>query len=142
VKRSFPIWKAARLGGLPILWLVTALLMARDHLTDPYDASRQGTSAYGHNQPGALVQGLGLTLVELAVVYLILRPESYRQSWGRPVLALFIYVPWTFMSMFMTMHSGGILALHFLWLASVVLILGLCGIWSGIGTLQSRRRVE
>lgn len=139
MKDSLTIWKRLRLGGLPILWVATALLMARDHRNDPYDPRRQGTSAYGHNHAGALLQGLVLTLVELVVVYLILRPGSYSRSWVRSALALVIYVPWTAVSMFMTMHAGGIFALHFLWLASVVLILGICCVWSGIATVQSRR---
>jgi hypothetical protein len=119
---------------------MTALLMARNHLADPYDPSRQGTAAYGHNHPGALLQGLVVTLVELAVVYLILRPGSYRHSWGRAALALAIFLPGAAASAVLTMHTGGIYSLHFLWMASVVLILVGCGIWSAGAALLERRR--
>jgi hypothetical protein len=113
--------------------------MARDHVSDPYDPHRQGTAAYGHNHEGALVQGLILSLIELAVVYLILRPGSYHKSWARAALALVLYVPWTAVSMVMTMHAGGIFTLHFFWLAVLVLILGICLSVSGLGALLSRR---
>jgi hypothetical protein len=110
--------------------------MVHDYLIDPYDPSRTGTSAYGHNHQHALAHGLGVTLVELAVVYFILRPWSYRRSWLRPLGALVLYLPWTAFSMLMTMHAGGVFILHFLWLLAVVLILTVCSVWSGVAALR------
>jgi hypothetical protein len=142
VRRTWTIWKGARLGGLPMLWVVTAILMVRDYVHDPYDPSRQGTSAYGHNHQGALLHGLGLTLIELGVVYMALRPWSYHRSWARSAGALVICLPWTAFSMFMTMHAGGVIALHFFWLTSIVLILAICALWSGVAAMQNRHATE
>ena len=52
VKTTWTFGKAARIGGLPMLWVMTAILMVRnyvtDRLTDPFDPSREGTYYYGH----------------------------------------------------------------------------------------------
>jgi len=130
---------AIRMGGLPMLWLVVAVLMVRDDARDPYQPDRHGTGAYGHNYEGALVHGLGLTLLELAVLYAILRPWSYRQSWARSALALLLFLPWTAFSMLMTMHAGGVIVLHFLWLAGVIVALVLLTSWSALVARRIRR---
>jgi hypothetical protein len=128
----------ARVAALPALWAITAALMVRDHVADAYDSTRTGTDSYGHNHDGALLQGLGLTLLELVIIYALLRPRTYERSWSRPLGALFLLVPWTGLSMIMTMHAGGIVALHFLWLASLVLILFVLSLWSGLAALGAR----
>jgi hypothetical protein len=75
-----------RIAALPLLWFVTAIAMAANYIGDPYSPLRRGTSAYGHNHHGALWHGLLFIAAELMVVGLILRPWSYRQSWGEPWL--------------------------------------------------------
>jgi hypothetical protein len=109
--------------GLVFLWLVTALLMVRDDANDPYSPDLEGSARYGHNHQGALWQTLLITLVELAILYAFLRPWSYRRSWGRAVAALALFLPLAAFSMLMTMHAGGILLIHFLWLAVVMVLL-------------------
>src|SRR5688572_6692398 len=111
-----------RVAFLPLLCLVVAGLMTRSWLNDPYDPTLEGTDRYGHNHEGALVDGLGITLVELAVLLAILRPWSYERSWGRAMVAVALLLPWTALSMFLTMHQGGIFVLHWLWLVVVVLV--------------------
>ena len=121
-----------------MLWVITAVLMVRDYVADPYNPSLQGTDAYGHNSEGSLLPALGITVIELAVVYLILRPWSYRRSWLRAGIAFVIYLPWTGLSGFMCMHAGGIFAIHFLWLASLGMTLAICFVWSGLAAIQAR----
>jgi hypothetical protein len=75
----------------------------------------EGTRAYGHNQFGALANGIMLTVLELVVLLAILRPWSYDRSWGRSLVAALLLLPVTAFSMLMTMHAGGIITLHFLW---------------------------
>lgn len=127
-----PGW-ALRVAGLACLWLAVVVMMVRDDLRDPFNAALEGTARYGHNHEHALVEGILWTLSELVLLYAILRPWSYRRSWGRALGALALLVPWTGLSMVMTMHAGGIVALHFLWLLLVtllvagVLVIGLFG---------------
>ncbi len=132
------IRRGVRLAGLPALWVGTALGMVNDSLHDPYVATRLGTAAYHHNQEGALLQGLGMTLVELVVLALILRPWSYRRSWGRSAVALVVILPWTLLWAGL-MHQGGVLVVHAMWLVSLVVILCACCAWSGFAALRARR---
>ena len=114
--------RALRLGGLPCLWLAFAVMMIRNYLGDPYDPSLEGTAAYGHNQEGALLQGLGLSLSELIILMGIFRPWSYDRSWGRGMIAVALLLPWTALGLLSMMHSGGVFALHGLWL--VIILVG------------------
>ena len=101
-----------------------------DHLQDPYNPNLIGTEAYGHNHEGALLQGFILTVIELGILYLIVRPWSFRRSWMRIIGAMVFFFPWTFLMVFMTMHGGGIMLLHFLWLVVVDLILISIMMWT------------
>ena len=122
--------KVLRIAALPVFWVLTAGLMARDWARDPYVESR--SRDYGHNHEGALVDGLVFTLVELAVLVAILRPWSYERSWGRALVALALLVPWAGISMISTMHAGGIVVLHFMWIALLVLDVGVTFLVSAI----------
>lgn len=114
--------QALRLGGLACLWFAVAALMIRSAVVDPFDPARIGSAAYGHNHEGALLEGLIFTATELVIVTAILRPWSYDRSLGRALAALALLAPWTGLSLVLTMHAGGIAALHFLWLAALVLV--------------------
>ena len=87
-----------------------------NHLRDPFDPLLEGTARYGHNPPGALANGLVLITVELAVAVLLLRPWS-RPSPGSTLIGLLLAAPWALCSMLMTMHAGGVIAIHFVWTA-------------------------
>ncbi len=69
---------------------------------------------------------LFLSAAELAVLYLFLRPWSYRRSWWRPTVALALFAPWTLFCMAASMHAGGVAILHWLWLLVVDIILLAC----------------
>ena len=120
-----------RLAGLPIVWGVFALLMARDYAGDTYDPAVHGPRSYGHNHEGALRDFLVWTLAELAVVYLILRPWSYRRSWKRAMVALLLCLPWTAFSAILLIHAGGVIRLHFFWMCSLVVVLVGCCLVAG-----------
>jgi hypothetical protein len=127
-----------RIAALPSVWLVTAVWMVTDYVADPYVAGRTGTRAYFHNHDGALAQGLGASVVELAVLMLILRPWSYRRSWARAALALTVFLPWATLSTLSLMHVGGVLVVHAIWLVCVVLVLAACAVWSGAAAFRTR----
>jgi hypothetical protein len=111
-----PAARALRIAPLPLLWLTTVILMVRSWAGDPYDPALEGTDRYGHNHDGALTDGVVFTVIELAVLLAILRPWSYDRSWGRSLVATMLLLPVTAFSMLMSMHAGGIIALHFTWL--------------------------
>lgn len=127
-----------RVAALPLLWIITAIAMVVNYLGDPYSPLREGTAAYGHNHAGALTDGLLFSLAELILVGLILRPWSYRQSWGRAVAAWVAFVPWTLMAMMMTMHAGGVLLIHFVWLLALTTVLTVLMVWTIAASLKQR----
>ena len=105
---------------IPFAWALVALLMGQSWSSDPYDPGLTGTSAYGHNGEGALSTGLRLTGIEALVLQGALRPWSYSaKQWWRPLLVLPLAIPWTLLSAVLTMHAGGIIAIHLLWLLLV-----------------------
>jgi hypothetical protein len=90
---------------------------------------------YGMNWPGDLGGYLWNTAVEAGVLVLLLRPWSFRDSIGRLVLALLLFVPWALFSLVVGMHGGPISNAHELWLLLVCagLVAGL------IMTVRGRR---
>ena len=73
----------------------------------------------------------------------ILRPWSYDRSWGRALVAWILLAPWNALSMIMSMHQGGIIVLHWMWLCLLLLGIGITFLWSAIaryrGLTSSRR---
>ena len=118
--KRIDLGRAFRLGARPCLWLAFAVLMVQSAVRDPYDPTLTGTAAYGHNQEGALLMGLGWSLSELVILTGILRPWSYHRSWGRGLGAVALLLPWTALSILSMMHAGQIFALHALWLLVVL----------------------
>ena len=111
-------WLAALV--IPVAWLAVAGLMGLSWSSDPYDPTLTGTSAYGHNGEGDLSFGLVLTGIEALVLLAALRPWSYSaKAWWRPLVVLPLAIPWTLLSAVLTMHAGGIVAIHLLWLLFV-----------------------
>jgi hypothetical protein len=115
---------ALRTLSLALLWILFAAAMVLNGLGDPYDPARKGTLAYGHNHQGALRDGLLGSLVELALLYVVVQPwKKGGRTWLRVLVALLLLVPWTLFSGVMCMHAGGIVVIHFLWLLAVVVAL-------------------
>jgi len=106
-----------RLGGvvLLLLWLATAAAMWRSVVQDPYDASLVGTARYGHNDEHALRWGLTAIAIELLIAVAVLRPWRQARNAGPAAVALLLVVPWAMVSTIMSMHAGGVLALHWVW---------------------------
>ena len=127
--------KLLRYFGLLGLWLVTAAQMYASHIRDGYGTPEQ----FGTNLPGNLSRGLILSLIELALLYLIVWPWSSRRTGIRPLLALGVFVPWTCVWLFLTQHQGRILTIHFFWLVEVDIILALTILIDLMRAFQRRR---
>ena len=113
-------WRWLATAVVPLAWVAVAVAMAGSWSSDPYDPALTGSDAYGHNGEGGLSFGLVLTGIEALVLLLALRPWSYTaRSWARPLVTLGAALPWTLLSALLTMHAGGIIALHLLWLLAV-----------------------
>jgi hypothetical protein len=120
-------WKLLRTFGLAVLWLGTVGLMASSAASDPFDPALTGTAAYGHNGEGALLQGAVITTIEAIGLHLLLKPWRAGRSWAWPLVTLLWLGPWTLISAVLTMHQGGVITIHLLWLlvASVVVFASL-----------------
>jgi hypothetical protein len=127
-----------RTFGLLALWCLTVAWMAVAYLRDPFDPSLEGTHARGHNGQGALWDGVIVTLVELAVLHLLLRPWQKERSWAWPALTVILLVPWTMFSAMLCMHAGSIFFIHLFWLFMVGM--ALVGAGAGAGVRAVKRR--
>lgn len=126
-----------RIGWLPLLAVLTAAAMIRSWIGDPYRPEVELRDQYGHNGEGALVRGLVLVAIELVVLLAILRPWSYHRSWGRALAAAIALAPWTLLSTVLTMHAGGVISLHALWLWIAGFVLWPMFLVSAIGSARS-----
>lgn len=105
-----------RHAWLPLAWVAgAALILGGRH--DTFDPSSR---EYGANWPGDLRGAFVQLTVEIAILYLILRPWSYRHAWRRSAAALALAVPWTALSTLAIMHTGRIW--HALWFWNVLLL--------------------
>jgi hypothetical protein len=112
--------------------------MSRDWLGDPYNPALEGRARYDHNHEGALWQLALWVLCEWAVLQGVLRPGAPGREVWRAALALLLFVPWTFFSMFLAMHAGGIVGLHVAWL--MALDLGIAGVLVSRGVLRMKQK--
>lgn len=137
------LFDAVRTFGLAAIWALTAILMLLNGLHDPFDPALEGTRRYGHNHEGALRDGLVVSLVELAVLYGVLRPwKMGGRAWLRILGILVLLVPWTLVSAVLTMHAGGITTIHLMWLLTVVLVLVGALVVSGAAAMARRGSPE
>jgi hypothetical protein len=105
---------------IPAAWLLGAALVLWAAQSGPFDPARR---AYGANWPGDLRRAFIELTLEVAVLYLILRPQSYAGSWKRSGPAFLVFAPWTVLGGLGTLHSGRIAAWHFGWLLVVTVAL-------------------
>jgi FtsH-binding integral membrane protein len=124
--------------GLACVWVLVAAAMTWSWLCDPYDAVTWAEHPYGHNSEGALQLGIVVTLIELAVLYLLLQPWKRDRGAGWLVFTLVLLVPWVLFSALMVMHAGGIFAIHFVWVAVVFIALVGALVGSGVNFVSRR----
>jgi hypothetical protein len=128
-------WQSALLLAVVI---GTLALMWRSAAGDPGPTGLPNDLKYRHNFPGDFRQNAILVLVEAAIAMLLIRPWSYNRSSGRTIIAAFVFLPWLILNLAFMMHSGGIMALHTLWLLALWLSFVVAAAWSGIARPVNR----
>jgi hypothetical protein len=95
-------------------------------------------------QPAApltsLTYGLPRVTVEVLVLYLVLRPGTFRWSWGRVLIAVALFVPWFFYSIQYIMHAPGWVIAHAYWLMAVSACLIVLFVVCAIGAWVNRKQ--
>ena len=125
------------------VWVLSMAEMVRGWQRDPYDPALKGTDSYFHNPPAALGVGIVFISIDVAVLYAVLRPWSYHQSWRRALGALLLFTPWAALNTFSLMHAGSVWATHVMAVLAIWLGLTLLLAVSGIAALvQSRQARE
>ena len=97
--------------SLLLYGLLLVVLMYLDYRHDPPNPALIGTATYGRNAVGEFERNIIRTVLELVILYLILRPWSYHHSWERPLVALSLLLPWTCLHL-INMHVGGVTTIH------------------------------
>ena len=101
---------------------------------DPYMSRRSAGP-----QPYPLIAVLiacAVVLIETALVAAVLRPKSYRHSWGRALIALVAVMAWWFYLGMGIIHQPGYYIVHLQWLALMICGLVLLLLVSLIRRLQ------
>jgi hypothetical protein len=105
------------------------LLMVLSWVNDPPSPSLVGTASYGHNEPGSLPNMSIWLLFELAVVLAVAQPwrsdlVAYRR---RANAAAVMSAVWFVLLSIASMHAGGVVLGHNLWLLLLAIALPLGG---------------
>ena len=98
---------------LPVAWCFGAGLVFYGSTRGPFDPTGR---RYGANWPGDVQRALVELTIELVVLYAILRPHSYVASWRRSCVAFPLFLAWTVLGGFASMHAGRVGDYHWLWL--------------------------
>ena len=112
-------------GLFGAVWLFFVGLMSYDYLLidNPSRWAEGEFIPYGHNRAGNLSEMLIYMVVEITVLFLILRPLSYNFSWVRALLALILAVPLALVFLTSTMHAGFVIFTHAVWCLIMVVML-------------------
>lgn len=136
-----PVVKFLRNFGLLGLWLAASLFIYYNFRMES-SAPPPERQYFGRDDQHSVLLALGVMAFEVGVLYLILRPWSYRRSVARPLLALLLFVPWTFFSMVVAVHGGSSLFFHFWWVFLLVCALAVCLAVSGVALIVRRARAH
>ena len=101
---------------LPAAVLILAAMVGQAALDGPIDEGRRHVM---ENWPGDLDVVACLAAAEVAVLYVILHPWSYRRSVERAVGAGALFLSWSVFYGGISMHGGSIIGAHVLWLLAV-----------------------
>ncbi|MBA2340056.1 MAG: hypothetical protein H0V88_06655 [Pyrinomonadaceae bacterium] len=131
------VWRFFKHYGLLGLWLVVAAMICSSYFGDKHDPGYY----FASNTREAFYALLVISLVEVAVLYLVLRPWNYQRSLARPLLALLLFAPWALLNMMLSMHAQTIMLQHSFWLFFIVCpLLIILFLVSSIAAIVNRRR--
>jgi NhaP-type Na+/H+ or K+/H+ antiporter len=113
--------------------------MTYSYVANPIDSSLTGTAAYGTTYRGELGFIALVTAAEVIVSVTVLRPWSYRCSWGRALLLLVLLTPWLLFWGALGLHAGPTTHIRTVWL--MLYWVGVFGsvLTSGLGAQHARR---
>ena len=124
---------------LLLAWLVGIMtVIAGGSVLDGYARYVMGLQAPQPYPYHGVAQYLTITTVECAILFAILRPATYRSSWGRAVLALGGTTALTCLHAMTLMHSTTYQLWHELWLVSLCLSLAIIAIVSASSAIRMR----
>jgi hypothetical protein len=107
--RNFPV----------IAWLLAvACYLRAGFIADGY-AMGHGIEVAAYPVGSVLLFSL-VSAVECLVLWLVVRPSSFRRSWGRLLAALGLFIPWLIVSLLGLMHAPPVHAAHAYWLLLMV----------------------
>jgi hypothetical protein len=137
------LWKFVRNYGLLILWLVAAFLLYSwyqsdyqlEHSIAGLPRERNYDVPYRMTDGKLVLLTLAIMTAELIILYLILRPWSYRHSSKHLLIALTLFMTLMLFSSLRVFGTNNYVMFHWLWLLTVNCVLIVCGIISGISIL-------
>ncbi len=132
VRQQILIW--IKKYGLPAVWL-----MALPFLIWGGSISAPGTPNNAPYPFGGVLLFAGIASLEVGLLYLILRPHSFYLSWGRFLVAVFIFTPLWFVARLFQDVPGYFYG-HALWLGGVLRLLFLGLVLTFIAWFRDRRR--
>jgi len=119
------LWSRFKTYSFIVLWLVNLVWMYQSYLSAPPIRAVRANSdilTYGRNLEGEFQGNVVLSLIEIAILHLIIRPWSFNQSVGRVLVALVLLLPWAVLLAFVNLHTGQISKIHWVWLFLVSVI--------------------
>ena len=132
-----PMYAASRL--LLLAWLVGVMtVIAGGAVLDGYAQyvlGLHGPQPYPYDGVG---QYLIITTIESAIVFAIVRPSTYRASWGRSVLALTAATVLAALHAMTLMHSTTYQLWHELWLFALCFSLAVATTVSACSAVRTR----
>jgi len=123
--------------ALPIAWVLgSALALYGSFLGNPYLA-RYEVGPDEQHRLGIAVTFLILVTATCVVIAAVLRPKTYKNCWGRALVAALIlsFMHWIF---FLPLHQPVAVGFHAMWLLLMAAICWLLFIVSGISALAGR----
>ena len=122
---------------LGAFWLAGVALMIRSYVANPVDPSLRGAARYGTTYAGELRFILAVTASEILVSVAVLRPWSYRRSWGRSLALAAVLAPWMLLWGGFGMHAGPTTHAHTLWLFFYWVGLLAAAVTSGVSSARA-----
>ena len=116
------------------LWLTGLLFFCLRILTDDYPTNRLDPYT------PAILYGFPRITAEVVLLYFILRPQSFRWSWRRPLIAIGLLVPWFFASIAHIMHAPPWVFAHSWWVIALLCGMAILFVVAALGAWLTRTK--
>ena len=117
------------------LWLAGAALYARYNYEFSY-----ATLSRAVDPLQSVWNGAGVLSIQILVLFALLRPLTFNNSWGRVLITLIVSACWFAYLARGAMHASGWFHANLLWMLAVLVGLLLLGVASGIGSFRHRNQ--